>query len=120
MTDRIIIDLVSSIVKLSKRAVKEYTPIVDSILNSRSRDIKRIEHTLDGLLDSCGNDEAPSLFKKLCRYYYDIDPMAAFEDTRSTDVCGKMLIYSESLTFLDAKRICCNDFCFHEHLLNGI
>jgi len=79
MTNRKIIELVGSIAELNKRAVTEYTPIVDSILNSRSRDKKRIEHTLDGLLDFCGDDGALALFKKLCRYYYEIDPVAASE-----------------------------------------
>jgi hypothetical protein len=35
------------------RAVAEYAPSVDSILRARSRAIRHIEQTLDGLLDFC-------------------------------------------------------------------
>ena len=57
----------------------EYAPIVDSIVRARSRDIRHIEHTLDGLLDFCFDPEALLLYKKLCRHYYDIDPAATAE-----------------------------------------
>ena len=39
---------------LNQRALLEYTPIVESIINSNSRDVNHIEHTLDGLLGFCG------------------------------------------------------------------
>jgi hypothetical protein len=58
------------------RAVALYTPEVNAILRSRSRDTRRIEHTLDHLLAFCGDDDALALFKRLCRYYWDIDPAA--------------------------------------------
>jgi hypothetical protein len=61
---------------LARRAVAEYAPIVDSIIRDQSRDIRRIEHTLDGLLDFCFDGEALVEFKKLCRYYFSIDPVA--------------------------------------------
>jgi hypothetical protein len=68
-----------SLQSLNKQAVREYTPIVESILRSRSRDIGHIEHTLDGLLGFCGYEPALVLFKKLCRHYWDIDPLATAE-----------------------------------------
>ncbi len=61
---------------LNRQAVREYTPVVEAILRSRSRDTEHIEHTLDGLLDFCGCDPGLVLFKKLCRHYWDIDPGA--------------------------------------------
>ena len=61
---------------LNRQAVRVYTPIVESILRSRSRDISHIEHTLDGIVSVCGYEPAIVLFKKLCRYYWDIDPVA--------------------------------------------
>ncbi|MEI8373539.1 MAG: hypothetical protein WCJ35_11995 [Planctomycetota bacterium] len=61
---------------LNKRAVREYTPVVEGILRSRSRDIRHIEHTLDGLLDFCGYEPALLLYKRLCRHYWEIDPVA--------------------------------------------
>jgi hypothetical protein len=42
----------------------------------QSQDIRRIEHTLDGLLDFCFDPEVLLLYKKLCRHYYAIDPAA--------------------------------------------
>ena len=61
---------------LNQQAVREYTPVVESIVRSRSRDIQQIEHTLDGLLGFCGNEPALDLFKTLCRHYWEIDPVA--------------------------------------------
>ncbi len=58
-----------SLQSLNQQAVREYTPIVESILRSRSRDISHIEYTLDGLLDFCGYEPALVLYKKLCRHY---------------------------------------------------
>ena len=68
--------LAEQLQSLNQRAVLEYTPIVESILRSASRDVQHIEHTLDGLLDFCADESALVLFKKLCRYYWTIDPVA--------------------------------------------
>jgi hypothetical protein len=64
---------------LSRQAVQEYTPIVGSIIQTRNRDIRHIERTLDGLLSFCAFDPALKLYKRLCRYYYGIDPVATAE-----------------------------------------
>jgi hypothetical protein len=61
---------------LYAQVVAVYRPEVDAIIASRSRDRRRIEHTLDGLLSVCGDDEALAVFKRLCRYYWKIDPAA--------------------------------------------
>ncbi len=61
---------------LNRQAVREYAPVVEGILRLRSRDIRQIEHTLDGLLGFCGYDPALVLFKTLCRHYWEIDPVA--------------------------------------------
>ena len=68
-----------SLQSLNQQAVREYTPIVESILRCRSRDIRHIEHTLDGLLSFCGYEPALVLFKKLCRHYWEIDPVATVD-----------------------------------------
>ncbi len=65
-----------SLQTLNRQAVTAYTPIVEDIVCSRSRDISHIEHTLDGLLGFCGYEPALLLFKKLCRHYWEIDPVA--------------------------------------------
>ena len=57
-------------------AVAQYTPVVETIIATRSRDVRQIEQTLDGLLDFCGNEKALLLYRRLCRHYFDIDPAA--------------------------------------------
>ena len=37
-----------------RQAAQQYKPVVDYILGSGCRDVKQIEHTLDGLFDFCG------------------------------------------------------------------
>ena len=61
---------------LQRQAAQQYLPVVDDILRTRSRDTRHIEHTLDGLLQFCGHEPVLQLFKKLCRYYWEIDPEA--------------------------------------------
>jgi hypothetical protein len=58
------------------QAVAVYRPMVDDIIRTRSRDVSHIERTLDGLLGFAGDDAGLALFKRLCRYYWDIDPQA--------------------------------------------
>jgi hypothetical protein len=74
--------LAESIQGLNQQAVQEYAPIVEAILRSRSPDVDRIEHTLDGLVSFCGHEPALQLYKKLCRHYYSIDPVATAEHVR--------------------------------------
>lgn len=57
-------------------AVAQYTPVVETIIATRSRDVRQIEHTLDGLLDFCSHEQALLLYRRLCRHYFDIDPAA--------------------------------------------
>jgi len=71
-----IAELAESIHTINQRAVREYTPLVEGILRSHSQDKSHIEHTLDGLLDFCGYEPALQLYRRLCRYYWDIDPAA--------------------------------------------
>lgn len=61
---------------LQTLAVAQYAPVVEAIIASRSRDVRQIEQTLDGLLDFCGHDPALQLYRRLCRHYFAIDPAA--------------------------------------------
>lgn len=56
-----------------------YAPVVDSIVNGRCRDAKRIEQVLDGLLDFGDDEDILLLYKRLCRHYWTIDQVAAAE-----------------------------------------
>jgi len=62
--------------ELARLAVQQYTTEVDAILKVQSRDSMRIERCLDGMLDFCFDDGVLALYKKLCRYYFGIDPEA--------------------------------------------
>jgi hypothetical protein len=68
--------IVKEIDALNKRAVQEYKPIVDTIVSSQSLDTKQIEHALDGMLGFCGYTPMLELYRRLCRHYYYIDPIA--------------------------------------------
>jgi hypothetical protein len=76
-------DLVQDIGKLAKglkdlarQAKSLYSVEVNAIINDKIRDSMRIERCLDGMLDFCFDDGMLLLYKKLCRYYFDIDPKA--------------------------------------------
>ena len=62
--------------ELHSLAVAQYTPVVETIIATHSRDIRHIEHTLDHLLDIACHPAGLQLFKSLCRHYYGIDPVA--------------------------------------------
>lgn len=64
---------------LHAQALAIHTPEVDAIIASRCRDVRRIEQTLDYVLSFCGDDAMLALFKRLCRYYWNIDPHATAE-----------------------------------------
>lgn len=68
-----------SIVAVQKKAAQQTLnyrkPEAENIILSRSKDIDRMEHTLDMLCEVAFDDEVLRLFKKLCRYYYSIDPL---------------------------------------------
>ena len=73
-------ELGNAIVTLQREAVKQtliyWKPEAEKIINTKSKDINNIEHTLDALCEAAFDDEVLNIFKKLCRYYYDIDPQA--------------------------------------------
>ena len=71
-----IIGLVRELQHLQQQAAQHYKAVVDDILLTQSRDIQRIEHTLDRLLDYCAHESVLQLYKKLCRHYWNIDPAA--------------------------------------------
>jgi hypothetical protein len=76
-------DLVESVGKLAEtrnqlahQAEQQYTPAVEDVLQTQCRDPNRIEHLLDGILDFCFDSAMLQLYKKLCRYYFTINPEA--------------------------------------------
>jgi len=66
--------LAAQLYELQSQAVRECEPIVGRMIRSGSRDIRKIEATLDNLLDVACVPDGLKLFRALCRYYYSIDP----------------------------------------------
>ena len=69
--------LAGSMNALHEQAVQQYTPVVEGIVATRSKDVRYIEQTLDRLLDFACHPSGLALFKSLCRHYFCIDPRAA-------------------------------------------
>lgn len=61
---------------LHEQAIEALTPIVQGLVRNGSRDVQRIEHTLDQLLDIACLPEGLAPFKTLCRHYWTLDPQA--------------------------------------------
>ena len=77
MTDNLD-QLAGQMVALFRQAVPLANVEVDSIIQSSEQDTQRIEHQLDHMLGLCCDpDMLVVVFKRLCRYYYGIDPVAA-------------------------------------------
>lgn len=64
---------------LAKLAHAQYAAEVDAVIAERRRDTQRIERLLDRILDFGFDDAMVQLFKRLCRYYYTIDPAATVD-----------------------------------------
>lgn len=67
---------IAPIQAIHQQAVESLTPRVREIIESRSRDARLIEHTLDQLLDHACIPQGLSIFKSLCRYFWEINPHA--------------------------------------------
>lgn len=75
MTDNLY-QLAGQVVALRRQAVPLAKREVDAIIQNGERDSNRIEHQLDDMLDFCCDPDMLLVFKRLCRYYFDIDPVA--------------------------------------------
>jgi len=62
--------------QLANKAEQQYASEVEALLKAQSRDPQRIEHLLDGMLDFCFDPPMLFLYKKVCRYYFKINPEA--------------------------------------------
>lgn len=68
--------LTADLQTLREQAIEALAPTVQELVRSGSRDVQRIEHTLDQLLDVACLPEGLALFKTLCRHYRTLDPQA--------------------------------------------
>ena len=65
--------------ELFSQAIHAANVEVDALIQRRERDTQRIDHQLDHMLDFCCDPDMLVVFKRLCRYYYGIDPVATAE-----------------------------------------
>lgn len=75
MTDNLH-QLAGQITALFHQAIQAANEEVDAIIQSGAQDTRRIEHQLDHMLGFCCDPDMLLVFKRLCRYYYGIDPAA--------------------------------------------
>jgi hypothetical protein len=78
MTDNLD-QLAGQMVALFRQAVPLANAEVDAIIQSGEQDTQRIEHQLDDMLSLCCDPDMLVVFKRLCRYYDGLDPVAAAE-----------------------------------------
>lgn len=69
-------NIAGQVTAIFSRAIDEARLEVDAIIQGRVRDTLRIEHLLDHMLGFCCDLEMLVEFKRLCRYFYDLDPQA--------------------------------------------
>ena len=66
--------IVESIKSINRQALLVYKPIVEDICSGRTVGVKELENVLDGLVSVCLSDEMLSLFKQVCRKFYNQYP----------------------------------------------
>ena len=64
---------------LFRQAIHAANVEVDDLIQSGKRDSAHIEHQLDHMLGFCCDPDMLLVFKRLCRYYFTIDPVATAE-----------------------------------------
>jgi hypothetical protein len=64
---------------LTKQAREEYKPLVYNIIDNNLKEDNEIQRILDGILDFCYDEKMLLLYRKLCKYYYDINPVVTIE-----------------------------------------
>ena len=71
--------IVQEMLRIASKAAISYAAEVDDIIVSDCKDRHRIEATLDRMLDFCWDKTMLELFRKLCKYYYNINPQSTSE-----------------------------------------
>jgi hypothetical protein len=77
--DKEIKALAEQIQALNKQAFILYQPEVDALINAKIKDDKTIQRLLERILDFAHDAQILLLFKKMCRYYWTINPAATAE-----------------------------------------
>ena len=61
---------IEGIESLKKAAHKQYSILVDAVINNQITDQKEIERIMDGLVDFGDDVEFLTIYQKLCRHVY--------------------------------------------------
>jgi hypothetical protein len=69
-------ELARVLIETYASAEKVYAPEVERLIRSKCIDQREIEQMLDYLLGCANYDPILVLFKRLCRYYYTLNPEA--------------------------------------------
>ena len=64
---------------LFRQAIHAANVDVNDIIQRGERDRAYIDHQLDHMLGFCCDPDMLAVFKRLCRYYFTIDPVATAE-----------------------------------------
>ena len=72
-------ELAESINKITEEAFVIYEAQVDRIYRNKVKDEKEIERVIEALLDYSYEDKILLLFKRICQYYYKINPTVTYE-----------------------------------------
>ena len=62
--------------RLARQVEPQYTYEVKSIIDFQIRDENRIQRLLDFMLEFCFDDRILTLYRQLCRYYFELNPRA--------------------------------------------
>lgn len=82
MQEERILDMCRELIKLQKQQYEVVKREIDGIINNKIRNEKYIERKLDEMLDILSfyeTDETLLTYRRLCRYYYPINPQATID-----------------------------------------
>jgi hypothetical protein len=72
-------EIASCFSSLTKQAREQYVPLVYNIIDNNLKDDNEIQRILDGVLDFCYDEKMLLLYRRLCKYYYDINPIVTID-----------------------------------------
>jgi hypothetical protein len=76
-------NIAKQVTGLFRQAIEDVKPEVDDIIQGGERHTQRIDHLLDHMLGFCCDPDMLLEFKRLCRYYFTIDPVATAEHVQA-------------------------------------
>lgn len=67
---------------LQRQVEREYSLVVNDLIQSNCQDTESIAHILDGLLSFAGDGECLMLYRRLCRHLLALNPQYAADYIR--------------------------------------